>query len=142
MWSGAGKGWLASTELVGGLTGALGIVNVFMRADILLGSGRFNVVDGYMATVRGLAAVSSQYIGAVILEGQGPFTALSISFVVAVIPPIIGYCFVPETLGMRERDFREEKMEERQAKLGASVDEGDCSYVEMQYEQKSLPSIN
>ena len=43
---------------------------------------------------------------------------------------------------MRKRDFREEKMEERQAKLGASVDEGDCSYVEMQYEQKSLPSIN
>ena len=56
--------------------------------NIVLGSGRFNVVDGYMATVRGLAAVSSQYIGAVILEGQGPFTALSISFVVAVIPPI------------------------------------------------------
>jgi hypothetical protein len=122
MWTNAGKGWLASTELVGGLTGALGIVNVFMRADIVFGSGRFNVVDGYMATVRGLAAVSSQYIGAVILEGQGPFVALSISFVVAVIPPIIGYLFVPETLGMRERDFKEEKKEERllraQAELG------------------------
>ena len=36
--------WLASTELIGGLTGAFGIVNVFMRADILFGSGRFNVV--------------------------------------------------------------------------------------------------
>lgn len=109
MWTNAGKGWLASTELIGGLTGALGIVNVFMRADIVFGSGRFNVVDGYMATIRGLAAVSSQYIGAVILEGQGPFVALSISFVIAVIPPIIGYIFVPETLGMRQIDFKEEK---------------------------------
>ena len=134
MWTNAGKGWLASTELIGGLTGALGIVNVFMRADIVFGSGRFNVVDGYMATVRGLAAVSSQYIGAGILEDQGPFVALSICFVIAIIPPIIGYIFVPETLGMRERDFKEEKMEEKllraQAKLG--IDEGESSnYIEI-----------
>ncbi|KAL7442897.1 hypothetical protein ACHAXM_008521 [Skeletonema potamos] len=133
MWTKAGKGWLASTELIGGLTGALGIVNVFMRADIVFGSGRFNVVDGYMATVRGLAAVSSQYIGAVILEGQGPFVALSISFVIAVIPPIVGYLFVPETLGMRERDFKEEKMAEKllqaQAKLG--IDKGESKYIEI-----------
>ena len=40
----ASKGWLVATELVGGLTGAFGIVNAFMRADILFGSGRFNVV--------------------------------------------------------------------------------------------------
>jgi len=134
MWTNAGKGWLASTELIGGLTGALGIVNVFMRADIVLGSGRFNVVDGYMATIRGIAAVSSQYIGAVILEGQGPFVALSVSFVIAVIPPIIGYLFVPETLGMRQRDFKEEKMEEKflkaQAKLG--IDKGgESQYIEI-----------
>lgn len=134
MWTNAGKGWLASTELIGGLTGALGIVNVFMRADIVFGSGRFNVVDGYMATIRGLAAVSSQYIGAVILEGQGPFVALSISFVIAVIPPIIGYLFVPETLGMRQKDFKEEKMEEKllqaQSKLG--IDKGgESQYIEI-----------
>ena len=159
MWTNAGKGWLASTELIGGLTGALGIVNVFMRADIVFGSGRFNVVDGYMATIRGLAAVSSQYIvslnaipsllielfvklhftyiccfftttqGAVILEGQGPFVALSISFVIAVIPPIIGYIFVPETLGMRQKDFKEEKLEEKYAKLG--IDKGgESQYLE------------
>jgi len=129
MWTNAGKGWLASTELIGGLTGALGIVNVFMRADIVFGSGRFNVVDGYMATIRGLAAVSSQYIGAVILEGQGPFVALSISFVIAVIPPIIGYIFVPETLGMRQKDFKEEKLEEKYAKLGIDK-EGESQYLE------------
>ena len=150
MWTNAGKGWLASTELVGGLTGALGIVNVFMRADIVFGSGRFNVVDGYMATVRGLAAVSSQYIGAVILEGQGPFVALSISFVIAIIPPIIGYIFVPETLGMRERDFKDEKMEEqllrKQQTLGIVVDddtgaEGECNYVEMQSQEIDTGAI-
>ena len=40
-------------------------------------------------------------------------TALWISFCFAVIPPIIGALFVPETLGMRQIDFNEEKREER-----------------------------
>lgn len=49
IWTNAGSAWLASTELVGGLTGAFGIVNAFMQADILFGSGRFNVVGTYSA---------------------------------------------------------------------------------------------
>lgn len=40
-------------------------------------------------------------------------TALSISFCIAIIPPIIGAVFVPETLGMRKVDFNEEKKEEK-----------------------------
>ena len=135
MWTNAGKGWLAATELVGGLTGALGVVNQFMRADIVFGSGRFNVVDGYIATIRGVAAVSSQYLGALILEDRGPFVALSISFLIAIIPPIIGYVFVPETLGMRDIDFKEEKAEERllraKKKAGAELHANTCNYVEM-----------
>lgn len=133
LWTNAGSGWLVSTELVGGLTGAFGIVNVFMRADILFGSGRFNVVDGVQATIRGIAATSSSYIGAVILEDKGPFTALSISFVIAVIPPIVGYIFVPETLGLRERDFKEEKQEERILKAASMDQVKDCEPVKAEY---------
>lgn len=40
-------------------------------------------------------------------------TALSISFCIAIIPPVIGAAFVPETLGMRTVDFNEEKKEEK-----------------------------
>lgn len=105
----AGKAWLISTELVGGLALAFGIVNQFMRADILFGSGRFNVVDGFQATIRGIAATSSQYVGGFILEKNGPMTALVICLAFSVIPPIIGILFVPETLGMREKDFKKEK---------------------------------
>ena len=142
MWTNAGKGWLASTELVGGLTGAFGVVNQFMRADIVFGSGRFNVVDGWIATIRGVAAVSSQYLGALILEDQGPFFALSVSFVIAVIPPIIGYTFVPETLGMRDIDFKEEKAEERlfRAKAKAGM-ESHTNYVEMPNHSKEDAAI-
>eukprot|EP00980_Cylindrotheca_fusiformis_P016144 scaffold4804_cov123-Cylindrotheca_fusiformis.AAC.2 len=137
LYTNAGSAWLVSTEFVGGLTGAFGIVNAFMRADILFGSGRFNVVgkltlccfvadkktsdgpltvspaDGFQATIRGIAATSSSYIGAYILENNGPMTALVISFWIAIIPPIIGALFVPETLGMRQVDFNEEKKEEK-----------------------------
>lgn len=105
----AGKAWLISTEMVGGLALAFGLVNQFMRADILFGSGRFNVVDGFQATIRGIAATSSQYVGGFILEKNGPMTALIICLAFSVIPPIIGILFVPETLGMRERDFKKEK---------------------------------
>lgn len=110
---GASQAVLASTELVGGLTGAFGIVNAFMRADILFGSGRFNVVDGVQATIRGVAATSSQLVGAYILSQGGPMVALGVSFVIAVIPPVVGAFFVPETLGMRQIDFNEEKFEEK-----------------------------
>ncbi len=122
LYTNAGKGWLVSTEFVGGLTGAFGIVNAFMRADILFGSGRFNVVDGFQATIRGVAASSAQYIGGVILERQGPMTALTMSFFIAIISPLVGAFYVPETLGMREKDFKEEKEEERLLK-SMSVDE-------------------
>lgn len=47
LYTNAGSAWLVSTEFVGGLTGAFGIVNAFMRADILFGSGRFNVVGKF-----------------------------------------------------------------------------------------------
>lgn len=113
IWTDAGSAWMASTELVGGLTGAFGVVNAFMQADILFGSGRFNVVDGFRATIRGVAATSSAYVGACILQNHGPSVALVISFFIAIIPPVIGYIFVPETLGMRQIDFVQEKTEEK-----------------------------
>ena len=113
LYTNAGKGWLVSTEFIGGLTGALGMVNVFMRADICFGSGRLNVVDGFQATIRGIAATSSQYLLGIVLEQKGPMSALTISLAVGILPPIIGAIFVPETLGMREKDFKAEKEEER-----------------------------
>lgn len=137
LYTNAGKGWLVSTELIGGLTGAFGIVNAFMRADILFGSGRMNVVDGYQATIRGIAATSSQYIGGVILENKGPMTSLIISFTISLISPMIGFLYVPETLGMREKDFKEEKEEERLLEKARSMDHYDenvqaINYVHME----------
>ena len=70
-------------------------------------------LDGFQATIRGIAMTLSSYIGAFILEDQGPTTALWISFVIAIIPPVIGYALVPETLGMRQIDFKQEKEEEK-----------------------------
>jgi hypothetical protein len=120
---GASQAVLASTELVGGLTGAFGIVNAFMRADILFGSGRFNVVDGVQATIRGVAATSSQLVGAYILSRGGPMVALGVSFVIAIIPPVVGIFFVPETLGMRQIDFNEEKFEEKLERIKSTMSE-------------------
>ena len=51
-------------------------------------------------------------------------TAFWISFCFAVIPPIIGALFVPETLGMRQIDFNEEKKEEKINKALSREEEG------------------
>jgi hypothetical protein len=56
-------------------------------------------------------------------------TALGISFVIAIIPPIIGAVFVPETLGMRQIDFNEEKKEEKlQSAVSMEIEEEVSSY--------------
>lgn len=138
---GGGQLALASTELVGGLTGAFGIVNAFMRADILFGSGRFNVVDGVQATIRGIAGTSSQLIGAWILQTNGPTIALMISFVISVIPPIVGYIWVPETLGMRQIDFQEEKIEEKRIKLMKTLSEEEQQEYELMPEREQIEKL-
>ena len=56
--------------------------------------------------------VFKQQYGAYILAQYGRMVALVFSFVFAVIPPLIGWWFVPETLGMRDIDFNKEKYEE------------------------------
>jgi len=89
-----------------------------MRADILFGSGRFNVVDVFQAKIRGIAATSSSYVLATILENQGSYKALTISLFISIIPSLIGYFFVDETLGLRDVDFKEEKDSERKEKAG------------------------
>ena len=55
-------------------------------------------------------------------------TALWISFCFAVIPPVIGALFVPETLGMRQIDFNEEKKEEKINKALSREEGGDYSF--------------
>lgn len=99
------------------------------------------LVDGFRATIRGVAATSSSYVGALILQNNGPTTALLISFAIAIIPPIIGATFVPETLGMRQVDFNEEKKEEKiQRALSMEQGEGTTmDYIMMSFSGEQSP---
>lgn len=67
-------------------------------------------------------------------------TALWISFCFAVIPPIIGALFVPETLGMRQIDFNEEKKEERINKALSKEDDDD--YHSSSFGEKILSMLS
>lgn len=84
-----------------------------MSKEVLLDANIFSFIDGFRATIRGVAATSSSYVGAWILQTNGPSTALLVSFFIALLPPVIGAAFVPETAGMRKVDFNEEKKEEK-----------------------------
>mmetsp|Transcript_3469 Transcript_3469/g.5096 ORF Transcript_3469/g.5096 Transcript_3469/m.5096 type:complete len:140 (+) Transcript_3469:115-534(+) len=95
-------------------------------------------IDGVQATIRGIFATSSSLIGAYILQYNGPMVSLGISFVISVIPPIVGAIFVPETLGMREVDFKEEKQHDNlQRAVKKDNGQQDKHYVEMVDQEKN-----
>ena len=57
--------------------------------------------------------------------------ALGLSFVIAVIPPVVGYLLVPETLGMRQIDFNEEKKEEKLHRAMSGEEQSTIGYIMM-----------
>ena len=67
----------------------------------------------------------------------GRMVALVFSFVFAVIPPLIGWWFVPETLGMRDIDFNKEKYEEKLIKLQQTMSQDEQhAYIYMSNDEK------
>ena len=69
-------------------------------------------------------------MGAYILQTSGPSAALLVSFFIALLPPIIGGLFVPETLGMRNVDFNEEKKEEKIQRALSMEQDGERSTID------------
>jgi MFS family permease len=103
-WKDAGNAFLLSTQILDGLGGGLfGLIHPFIVADIAFGGGRFNLIMGLTASMFGLGATLSNFLGQHIVEMYGHVASLSASLVISFIPILI-FCCMPETLGDRDRN--------------------------------------
>mmetsp|Transcript_33011 Transcript_33011/g.36795 ORF Transcript_33011/g.36795 Transcript_33011/m.36795 type:complete len:479 (-) Transcript_33011:148-1584(-) len=125
-WKDAGDTYLLSTQILDGLGGGfLGLMHPYIVADATFGTGRFNVVMGLTASSYGFGATLSNLIGQHIVEIYGHVISLLGSLIISVIPILIFFFFMPETLGNRGANNRSEK------KDNTALREGHHTYVEM-----------
>ncbi len=78
--------WLIGVQLLDGVgAGIFGAITPLVVADLMRGTGRFNVAQGAVATLQGIGAASSGLIAGVIVDHAGYsaafFTAASIALV-------------------------------------------------------------
>ena len=93
------KAGLISVQLLDGVANAIfGVVSVLVVADRTRGTGRFNLVQGTLATAVGLgAALSTTFGGRLIQHGNYRVSFLALGGVAAVAFTLL-WLFMPETL--------------------------------------------
>jgi hypothetical protein len=63
-WKDAGKVFLLSTQILDGLGGGFfGLIHPYLVADLSFGTGRFNLMMGLTASMFGLGATLSNFLG-------------------------------------------------------------------------------
>ncbi|CAJ1932320.1 unnamed protein product [Cylindrotheca closterium] len=101
MFSDAGSAFLLSTQIFDGIGGGLmGLIQPLIIADITFGSGRFNAVNGLIASCFGLGATLSNFLGQMVVERYGHIASLTASFFLSIIP-ILVFSNMTETYGLR-----------------------------------------
>ena len=93
------KAGLISVQLLDGLANAIfGVVSILVVADRTRGTGRFNLVQGALATAVGLgAALSTSFGGKLIQHGSYRVSFLALGGVAAVALALLWFA-MPETL--------------------------------------------
>jgi MFS family permease len=96
-------GLLVAIQILDGIgAGIFGVVSVLVIADLVRGTGRFNVTQGAIATAVGIGAALSQTVAGVIVHRS----SYSIGFLflagVAAVAAITLWVLMPETLGWEE----------------------------------------
>jgi len=101
LWRNAGAHWLLSTQVLDGIGGGMmGLIQPIIIADITFGTGRFNVVMGLTASVWGIGATLSNFLGQMVVQHFGHVASLSMSLILS-FAPIFLFSAMPETFGMR-----------------------------------------
>jgi MFS family permease len=64
--------WLVAIQLLDGIgAGIFGVVGILVIADLTKGTGRFNLMQGTLATATGIGASASNYLTGLIVERFG-----------------------------------------------------------------------
>ena len=90
--------WLLGIQLLDGVgAGILSVLTPLILADIMEGTGRYNLVQGAVATAQGIGAVISNALAGLVVVHAGYSTAFLALATVAAIGGVIFWLVMPET---------------------------------------------
>jgi MFS family permease len=91
-------GWLILAQLLSGITGAIvGVLFVLVITDLTAGTGRFNLAQGAVGALSGIAASVSTLATGYFFEGYGSWIGFIAVAVVATIATALIWAFLSET---------------------------------------------
>ena len=91
-------GWLVGVQLLDGVgAGVFGALTPLVIADIMRGTGRYNLAQGAVGTVQGIGASVSGFVAGAIVDHFGYRPAFLALAAVAAIAPTILVIAMPET---------------------------------------------
>jgi MFS family permease len=94
--------WLIAVQLLDGVgAGIFGAITPLVIADLMRGTGRYNVAQGAVATVQGIGASLSGLAAGVIVDHAGYSAAFLGSGAAASVALVVLYRFMPETAANR-----------------------------------------
>jgi MFS family permease len=92
--------WLVGVQLLDGVgAGIFGAITPLVIADLMRGTGRFNIAQGAVATLQGIGAASSGLIAGVIVDHAGYSAAFLTAAVIAALALAALVLLMPETAG-------------------------------------------
>jgi len=90
--------WLVAIQLLDGIgAGIFGVVGILVIADLTRGTGRFNLMQGTLATATGIGAAASNYLTGLVVERYGFNTGFGTLAVIAAIALAFFGLAMPET---------------------------------------------
>jgi MFS family permease len=90
--------WLIGVQLLDGVgAGIFGAITPLVIADLMRGTGRFNIAQGAVATLQGIGAASSGLIAGVIVDRAGYSAAFLTAAVIAAMALAALVLLMPET---------------------------------------------
>jgi MFS family permease len=96
--------FLLLAQLLSGITGAIiGVLTVLIITDLTAGTGRFNLAQGVVGSVRGVAAALSTLATGYFFEGFGSWAGFIAIAAVAAIATGLIWAFLAET-GPKDRE--------------------------------------
>jgi MFS family permease len=90
--------WLVGVQLLDGIgAGIYGALTPLVIADIMRGSGRYNLAQGAVATTMGIGASTSALFAGVMVDHFGYAISFLSLGAAAAIAFLVFFCFMPET---------------------------------------------
>jgi MFS family permease len=90
---------ILSTQILDGVgAGVFGTMYILVTSDISMGTGRFSMTLGLTTAAMSIGGTVSGYVGQALAQDRGYQEAFMILTVMSMIPAVVYYFFMPETL--------------------------------------------